>query len=324
MAIALIVFALLIGLVLVGAHLWTRNLTAKAEDLVPRTGDMQRVAGGRIHFVESGPEDAPPVVLIHGLSGQLQNFTYALTEKLAKNHRVIALDRPGCGYSERDDDRTSLHAQAGMIADFLDQRGIRKPVVAGHSLGGAVAVALALDHQENVGALALICPLTHKQSTAPDVFKGLEVRNPTLRKLIGNTIAAPMAKRTTDVALTAVFKPEPWPEDFIVRAGGALGMRPKGFISASEDLVSAEAAMPGLAARYAKDLKVPGGVLYGASDNILSPDAHGAPMEAFGLSFETLPDRGHMIPLTDPASVADFIERMAKLAGTQPKTTKKG
>ncbi len=315
----LAIILLLLGLAVVGTHLWTRRLSAMAEQLVPRAGQVQPVSGGSIHYVESGSPDAPPVVLIHGLSGQLQNFTYALTEKLAENFRVIALDRPGCGYSERSDDRTSLPAQAAMIAEFLDKRGVSDPVVVGHSLGGAVALALALDFPDKVAALALICPLTQQQSSAPDVFKGLEVRSPTLRRLIANTIAAPMAKRTAEVALTEVFKPEPWPEDFLTAAGGALGLRQKGFISASEDLVAAEAAMPVLAGRYKDELKVPGGVLYGAEDNILSPEKHGTPMEQFGLSYETIPERGHMIPLTEPEKVADFISRMAQT--TQSKTT---
>lgn len=307
----LLSIALAILILLAAAHLWTRYLARDVEKLVPRAGLVRPVRGGAIHYVDLGPRDAPPLVLIHGLSGQLQHFTYRLAGLLQDDYRVIALDRPGCGYSSRDGDhRAALSEQARMIGEALDGIGIENPVLVGHSLGGAVALAMALDRPEKTRALALLCPLTHPQTDPPEVFKGLDVASPAMRRLIGNTIAVPLASRTAAAVLEEVFRPEPCPEDFLDRAGGALGLRPAGFVTASADYVAANRDIPGQSARYETELKTPGGILYGAEDAVLSPDRQGQPMTAFGLSWETLPERGHMVPITAPEACADFIRRI--------------
>lgn len=312
----LLVPLLLLALLLLAAWLWTLYLGRNVTALVPRAGRMQPVRGGAIHYVDSGRRDAPAVVLIHGLSGQLQHFTYGVADLLKDDFRVIALDRPGCGYSERDSDElAALPEQARMIGECLDALGVENPVLVGHSLGGAVALALALERPRQIRALALIAPLTHQQPETIDAFRGLDIASPLLRRLIGHTIAVPMAQKTATTVLREVFLPEPWPEDFLTRGGGALGLRPKGFISASADFMAANVGILPQQARYATELTTPGGVLFGANDNLLSPDGHGQAMTAFGLHFEAVPERGHMLPITAPELCADFISRMALAAG---------
>lgn len=309
--IPLAIFALL----LLGGCIWTAALSRKAEKLVPRLGQMQPVRGGAIHYLDLGPRDAPPVVLIHGLSGQLQHFTYGIAPLLEKQWRVIVLDRPGCGYSERDHDKlAALPEQARMIHECLDALQIENPVLVGHSLGGAVALAMALERPERTAALALISPLTHRQPDEMNAFRGLDVSSVPLRHLIGHTIAAPLAQRTAVTVLTEVFRPETWPEDFLARGGGALGLRPKGFIAASADYMEAVGNILSQEQRYANELKTPGGVLFGAEDNLLPPESQGKVMTAFGLHYEAVPGRGHMLPITAPELCADFIWRVADRA----------
>ena len=311
-AMAYLVF--LIGALIVGLHLWTRKLAQDALRAVPQAGRLHPVTGGAIHYVEMGPKDGQPLVLIHGLSAQLQHFTYGITEHLSDTYRIIALDRPGSGYSRRDDDgMAALDIQARMIWQMLDDLGVQHPVIAGHSLGGAVALAMALQRPDDTGALALISPLTHGADGPADVFKGLLVASPTVRRLIGQTIATPMAKLMTDKILTEAFSPEIYPPDFLDRAGAALGLRPEGYISASADIVASGRSIHTQMTRYANELRAPGGVLYGAGDTVLSADREGRVMENYGLSYEELPNRGHMIPISAPADCADFIRRMAAL-----------
>ncbi|MDK3018944.1 alpha/beta fold hydrolase [Pseudodonghicola flavimaris] len=310
--ILLLIPVAILALLLLGAALWTASLARMAERLVPRPGQMQKVRGGAIHYVESGNSDAPAVVLIHGLSAQLQHYTYGIVPLLEQQFRVIALDRPGCGYSERDHDTlAALPEQAKMIWEALDALGVETPLLVGHSLGGAVALAMALERPGAASGLALISPLTHRQPEEMDAFRGLDVPSAALRRLIGYTIAAPLAQRTATTVLTEVFRPEAWPDDFLARGGGALGLRPKGFISASADYMAANDGILAQEGRYADELKTPGGVLFGAEDNLLPPDTQGRPMMRYGLHYEAAPGRGHMLPITAPGLCADFIQRMA-------------
>jgi pimeloyl-ACP methyl ester carboxylesterase len=211
-----------------------------------------------------------------------------------------------------NDQAAALPAQARILGAFLDQLGVEKPVLVGHSLGGAVSLAMALDRPEKIGALALLCPLTQTQDKPPEVFEILTIKPKLLRLLLAYTLAAPVSKMTVKATLTQVFAPEAVPEDFMVKGGGALGFRPSTFLGASADLAGVQASLSGIVARYKADLKTPGGILFGADDAILAPDVHGRKMEQYGLVCEEIEGAGHMIPVTEPEACADFIRRVVQ------------
>src|SRR5689334_6293311 len=93
----------------------------------PPAGEFIAVDGARLHVVQLGTvTGAPPVVLLHGASANLHDMRLALGERLAANHRVVLIDRPGHGWSERpDDDAASSTRQAALIAQVLDRVGVR-------------------------------------------------------------------------------------------------------------------------------------------------------------------------------------------------------
>jgi len=96
----------------------------------------------------------PVVVLVHGQPGAGGDWS-ALAELLSVDHRVLAPDRPGWGADPRP--ATGLEANAEALEELLRSAGAQSPVtVVGHSLGGGVALELALTHPERVGALMLI------------------------------------------------------------------------------------------------------------------------------------------------------------------------
>jgi pimeloyl-ACP methyl ester carboxylesterase len=122
---------------------------------LPPRGKFIDIDGVRLHYIDKG--SGPTLLLIHGLAGQVLNFTHSLLSRLTHDFRVVILDRPGSGYSLRPDATLApLAAQARIISRFCQALGLERPVIVGHSLGGVIALALALDHPEQVGALALI------------------------------------------------------------------------------------------------------------------------------------------------------------------------
>ena len=309
--IALVVLAIAILVVVLGLVFFTARTARKVEAALPPRGKFMQVDGERIHYVDRGGA-GPAIVMIHGLAGNLMHFTYALADQLSGDFRVIMVDRPGCGYSERPEGAPAdLKAQGATLAKFMRGLGLKQPLVVGHSLGGALSLAIALDHPGCTGALALIAPLTHVPEQVPDVFKGLIIHSPTLRTIIAWTLATPLGILRGAAALKEVFGPEPAPTDFPFRAGGLLGLRPKAFCSASSDAVLAEHVLPNYVARYAS-LALPMGMLFGRSDRLLDYRAQGEAMKATcpALDLELM-EGGHMLPMTAPDRCAALIRRVA-------------
>ena len=95
----LVVVALALVVINVGLVLFTWRTVRRVEAAVPPVGRFIDLPGARLHVVERG--QGPALLLVHGLAGQLRHFTYDIVERLAINHRVVAVDRPGSGYSIR-------------------------------------------------------------------------------------------------------------------------------------------------------------------------------------------------------------------------------
>src|SRR5258708_2984069 len=247
-----------LALLIPGLALFTALTARRAEALARPTGRFIEVDGARLHYRDRGT--GPAVVLVHGLGGNLRNF-YGLVDKLAATCRVVAVDRPGSGYSRMVSGKhATLRAQATIIARFLRRLRLDPPFLLGHSLGGALSLALALDHPDCVRALVLISTLSQVESVPPAVFKSLDIRLPALRWLIAWTLMAPLGKMAQAATLKAVFAPELVPKSFAVERGAALGLRPDSFIAASKDMVTVGDELAIMAARHTA-LAIPVGVI---------------------------------------------------------------
>ncbi len=119
---------------------------------------MVTVAGWRLHVRDSGPRDAPAVILIHGFGASLQTWD-AWAEGLARTHRVIRFDLPGSGLSPPDPagDYTDARSLQLLIA-LMDHFGLTRASLAGHSIGGRIAWTFAARHPERVDRLVLVAP----------------------------------------------------------------------------------------------------------------------------------------------------------------------
>jgi pimeloyl-ACP methyl ester carboxylesterase len=288
-----------------GATFYTARKAREAEAAVPMDGRVVEAGPYKLHVAEAG--QGRPLLLIHGLAGQMRNFGQAMIDDLARDYRVIRVDRPGSGYSPRlASGRAHLAEQADAIAALIDELTLDKPVLVGHSLGGALSLATAIRHPDKVGALALIAPATQHIESVPEVFKGLVVP-PAILPLVAWTVAVPVGVATRDQVLAEVFKPEPVPANFLVDGGGMLGFRPGAFQGAATDLADASSEAEELVAAYG-GLKLPVGIFYGRGDNLLDYRLHGekTAREIPGAKL-TLTDGGHMLPFTQPEATARFV-----------------
>lgn len=279
----------------------------------PPEGKFIDVGADRVHYTDRG--QGPAIVFVHGLCGNLRNFAYLDMERLARSHRVIVIDRPGAGRSVRAaESPANIYAQARMVAQCIEKLGLDKPVLVGHSLGGAISLAVGLNYPHVVRRLALIAPLTHAESAPPGAFGGLVLPSPLVRRLVSWTLAIPLSIINSRKAIAAVFAPETMPRDFPFKGGGLLGLRPHVFYAASLDLVSAPEDLPDMERRYAS-MTVPVDVLYGRGDRILNVKRQG---EALKQKLDRVNlriiDGGHMLPVTQPALTTDWVLAVAAAA----------
>lgn len=306
----------LAGMGVLGLAGWSFWAGRKAEQMVPADGRFVDVDGARLHIVELGPKDAPgpAIVMIHGIMAQLRNFSHSLAGRLAKEHRVILVDRPGWGHSRLTGPRPDLARQGRMIAEAIEALGLTRPLVVGHSMGGAVALALATERPEVPGALALIAPLTQIVEQPPAVFRGL-MAPPGLREVLAWTIAVPMAVAFGKQGAEAVFAPDPAPADFATAGGGALSARSSAYRMGSFEIRMAQQAMPLLIARYG-EIRVPVAILYGRQDALLDPALHGERTAAEIVGGKvTLIDGGHMLPLTHADETEAWLREVLAAMG---------
>ena len=255
----------LAALTLGGLFLFTVYDARRIGRLFPAEGRFIDVDGARVHYVDRG--QGPVIVMIHGLACQWRSFRY-LVDGLTDTHRVIFVDRPGSGYSTGAPGAShSVRAQAEVVAGLIRALGLERPTVAGHSLGGAVALALALDQPGFVRNLALVAPLTQPTQTVPPAFRMFAIRPDLLRHTVAWTLVAPLARlrlRQKEI-LRDVFHPDACPPDFEAACATPLLLRPPNFLATAADLGAASDDLPGMVARY-PGLRVPVSVLYGRGD----------------------------------------------------------
>jgi pimeloyl-ACP methyl ester carboxylesterase len=151
---------LLAALSLLSMWLWTPDLPrAELEErYLAAPADMRTLGPWRLHVRDSGPRDAPAVVLLHGFGSSLHTWD-AWTQGLSGTHRVIRLDWPGSGLSLPDPDNDYTDARSmQLLLRLLDELGVQRASWLGHSMGGRIAWTLAARYPERTDRLVLVAP----------------------------------------------------------------------------------------------------------------------------------------------------------------------
>jgi pimeloyl-ACP methyl ester carboxylesterase len=265
-----------IAVVLVIGAVVTFVGTVLIERAHPPCGRFVEIGGLRQHMVETGTTESaqePPIVLIHGAGCNLDDMRLALGDRLAER-RVILIDRPGHGWSERRGRQgSSPQYQAAMVGQVLDRLGVARAVVVGHSWGGVLALRLALDQPQRVAGLVLLAPPLYPLKHGATWFYDI-MATPYLGWLIAHTMLLPVGVIFIGVGFWSAFWPQIPPRRYLRRAGTLLSLRPRTFLASSRDIADLKINLPLQAARYAT-LAVPTTLITGDRDLIVAPRRHG-------------------------------------------------
>jgi pimeloyl-ACP methyl ester carboxylesterase len=114
------------------------------------------IDGRSVNYVDLGEQgEHRPIVFIHGLSGQWQNWLENIP-RFAEGRRVVAMDLPGFGLSEEPTEKISIELYGRAVAKLCERLDLAPAVVVGNSMGGFVAAELAITHPEMVERLMLL------------------------------------------------------------------------------------------------------------------------------------------------------------------------
>jgi pimeloyl-ACP methyl ester carboxylesterase len=279
---------------------------ARAERSHPPQGDFTLVNGQHVHFVDRG--EGPAVVLVHGASTSLQDFSASILDRLAEHHRVIAVDRPGHGYSERPAGPWPDPAkQARLLHGLLEQRGVERPVLVGHSWSGSVVLAYLLAYPDAAAGGVLLAGGSHPWEGGVAWYNDV-AGVPVLRELFAWTLVYPLGVVQLEAAVRRVFEPDPVPPDYVRRTGVRLSLRPRTFLANADDVRLLSDFLERQSRHYDR-LEPPLLLVTGDADDIVPAWNHADRLakQAPDARLEVLEGTGHALHHAQPERIAGLI-----------------
>lgn len=300
------VVAVLVMLTLVHAY-----LAQAAERDYPPTGEFMTLEGVHLHYTDTG--DGPPLVLLHGNGAMVEDFQISgLTDRAARNFRVIAFDRPGFGHSNRPrgTDWTPA-AQARLISIALARMGVSQAIVLGHSWGALVAMTLALDNPRLVQGLVLVSGYFY-QSPRLDAQLVRLVAQPGLEDVLSYTISPLLGRMLWTPIMSEVFGPDDMPAQF-ARFPEALALRPSQLRAATEEVALLNTGAAALEGRLNR-LAVPVAIVVGGGDHLIDPRTQSIRLhqDLPQSTLRLIPGGGHMVHQTAPDDVMAAIDEVGR------------
>ncbi len=237
------------------------SIPSTAQDTLPHYPDdveTTTVDGREIAFVDRG--SGPPLLFVHGLGSNLSLWRETM-DAFDDSHRVLALDLPGYGLSDKENVPGTMSFFADVVTGFLDEREIDEATVVGVSMGGQVSLTLALEAPERVRRLALVSPA------------GIEPFTPKEGEALKNATTAEGIVNTTDeqVRQNTALNFAEWSDEYawIIEQRHALSERDDFAAYAEANARSVAGMLESDVRDRLGEIGVPALILFGAGDKLI-------------------------------------------------------
>jgi len=301
--IAAICIALVIAAAAVGFMTW------RAHRQYPPLGRFFVCDGVRLHYIERGKPDGPPVLLLHGNGALIQEQTISgVVDRLAERYRVLCFDRPGYGYSDRPRLRLwTPERQADLIAHALKQLDVGSVTVVGHSWGTLVGITLAMRAPELVRGLVLASGY-YFPTRRLDVWLMAGPALPIIGDLVRYTIAPLLGRVMFWPVARFLFAPRQINEVFQAEFPVGLALRPISLRASAEESAFMIPAAARLQAEYAR-LQTPTVIVVGEEDRLIEAEqSHKLKAVLSRAVIRPVPDAGHMVNHAVPERLSDAVD----------------
>jgi pimeloyl-ACP methyl ester carboxylesterase len=238
---------------------------------------------------------AVPVVLLHGASGNANDWTFGMLQGLAQGGAVVAFDRPGIGGSDAPETGVeSPFVQASLMAAGLQALGHRQAILVGHSYGGSVALAWALSEPERVRGLVLLA--SPSQVWPGGVGRLNDVlATPVVGSLLASIASAAVPRGVVETAAARVFAPQEPPPGYVAGLGLDRVLDADALRTNARQLTALKDHIRTMVPRY-PGLAMPTRLLHGDVDDIVPLGIHSEPLASQipGAQLTVLRGVGHM------------------------------
>jgi pimeloyl-ACP methyl ester carboxylesterase len=275
-------------------------------------GRFVQLSGLKVRYLERpGPE--PAVLLIHGLPGTAEDFE-AVTPLIA-GYRTIAIDRPGYGFSTGG--YFPFDRQLQAVHEVIEKLHLGRPILVGHSYGGAVSLAYAERHPSEVRGLVLVdaaATCTHNSAfvrAQAQFVKFLEL--PVVSELADVTFSQLLRTASADPAESEAFSPNAVNQRHHERVL-AINLKHGNLEAYSGETVAANGVIEGIN-RGLGGIHIPTIVLQGAQDKLVKPECGRRLAASLPNARLQMVQGGHMVPYTHPAAVAAAAQAVARGTG---------
>ncbi|MEM1360385.1 MAG: alpha/beta hydrolase [Pseudomonadota bacterium] len=306
-----------VGFVQLRAHQAERA----AENAYPAQGALIDVNGRKVHAVTQG--SGPDLVIIHGASGNTYDYTMSFVAPLLDRYRVTVFDRPGFGWSDRsagyggpfDRRSESPKEQAQMLREAAQKLGITDPIILGHSYGGAVTLAWALEYPEDPAALVMLSAVSNPWPGSVDRIHHINA------SVLGAAVVVPLATAFANAerlqsVLATIFAPQSPPEAYYAASAVPLAIRRNSLRLNAKQITRLKPFVIDMVPNYGA-ITVPTEILHGTADTIVSLKTHSEPLsqQLPDATLTPLPGIGHMPHHVVPEAVNAAIDRASARAG---------
>lgn len=305
-------------------------MVSRIEGKYPPRGDFVDVETARIHFLTRKKvanienQGNAPVVLIHGSSGSSADMELAFFDAFPDDIDLYAFDRPGIGWSKTKLSPLEMSnpiKQAEAIHMAVKKLKLDKPIIVGHSWGGAVAIAYAKQFGNEISGAVSLAGVAYPWK-GPYGWYDVLLTTPVFNHIFTRLFLNKMGQLYVPLSIKAIFEPEAARGDYREAAQAEIILRPSTIINNSYYSLNLRRHLKTMSEKY-NDIKIPLLIVAGNRDYIVHSKSQSERLhnEVAGSEYILFKGAGHMPHHTQTQILAEKIGRMSKGEALTPGKT---